>query len=134
MVELSNERIEQMLHEEIENDVDRDEVLRSIYSRYIQLYERYFADVDALDDDAVAALREYHEETRSLIKLYYMDIPQDTCTQLKEFDEQYIEKLLGPGWHEYLFGGKRDIKKKAGTITKVRNIIKRGMRKKPKKS
>ncbi len=103
MVELSNERVEQILHEENRKKEDLGTILRSIYTRYTRLYERYFADIDALNDDAIAELRKYHEETRSLIRYFYMDIPLDICMVLKEFDEKYTDKLLGSEWHKYLF-------------------------------
>lgn len=33
-----------------------------------------------------------------------MDIPLDICMYIEEFDNKYNAKLLGPKWHEYLFG------------------------------
>ena len=103
MVELSNERIDQILHRETVNKEDTDTILRSIYTRYMRLYEKYFADIEALNDDVIAELRKYHEETLSLIKYYYLDIPQDVCTALREFGRRYDAKLLGAGWHEVVF-------------------------------
>lgn len=44
MIELSHERIEQILHEETVKKEDLDTILRGIYFRYMRLYERYFAD------------------------------------------------------------------------------------------
>ena len=32
--------------------------------------------MDALNEDKIAELKKYHEETESLIKYYYMDIPR----------------------------------------------------------
>ena len=104
MVGLSNERIEQILHEETAKKEELLTILRGIYTRYMRLYERYFADIDALNDDEVTALKNYHEETISLVKHYYMDIPLDICMYIEEFDNKYNAKLLGPKWHEYLFG------------------------------
>ncbi|MBO6146925.1 MAG: hypothetical protein J6O70_05045 [Lachnospiraceae bacterium] len=102
MVELSNERVDQILHEESKKTEELITILRGIYIRYMRLYERYFDDMDALNDDKIAELNKYHEETRSLIKYYYMDIPQDICIALIEFDDQYSANLLGPDWHRYL--------------------------------
>lgn len=103
MVELSKERLEQILHEETIKKEESDTILRSIYTRYMCLYEKYFADIDALNDDVIAELRKYHEETGSLVKYCYMDIPMDICTCLREFEDRYSSKLLGPEWHEVLF-------------------------------
>ena len=102
MVELSNERIEQILHEETKKTEALPTILRSIYTRYMNLCERYFADIDALNDDMIAAFRKQHEETRSLIKYYYMDIPQDICLRINEFEEKVSDKLLGPDWKKHL--------------------------------
>ena len=103
MLELSNERIAQILHEETVKKEDADTILRGIYSRYRQLYEKYLEDIDALNDDKIAEMRSYHEETRSLIKYYYMDIPQDVCAGIRRFETDYSDKLLGPDWHKYVF-------------------------------
>ena len=103
MLELSKERIAQILHEETVKKEDADTILRSVYSRYRQLYEKYLEDIDALNDDKIAEMRSYHEETRSLIKYYYMDIPQDVCAGIRKFETDYSDKLLGPDWHKYVF-------------------------------
>lgn len=113
MIKLSNERIEQILHEETVKKEKSATILRGIYNRYMRLYEDYFADIDALNDDKIAEFRNYHEETRSLIKYYYMDIPQDTCTGIKEFEKEYSANLLGSEWHEYLFRAYEDFKKES---------------------
>ena len=113
MVELSNERIEQILHEETMKKEESETILRSIYTRFMRLYEKYFADIDALNDDEINVLRNYHEETRSLIKYYYMDIPQDICTGIKEFENRYSANLLGTEWHEYLFGSYEEFREKS---------------------
>ena len=68
----------------------------------MRLYEKYFADPDALNDEVIAELNQYHEETRSLVKYYYMDIPQDVCAGLERFDDKYGDKLLGPDWQQSL--------------------------------
>ena len=56
----------------------------------MRLYEEYFADIDALNDDKITELRNYHEETRSLARYYYMNIPQDICEGIKEKAMDYI--------------------------------------------
>ncbi len=111
MVELSNERIEQVLQEETPKKQELDTILRGIYIRYMCLYERYFADIDSLSDDRITEMKNYHEETNSLVKYYYMDIPLDICTEIVEFDKEYTDKLLGSGWHDYLSGIFNDFKK-----------------------
>ena len=112
MIALSNERIGQMLHEESVKKEDTDVLLRGIYIRYMRLYEKYFADIDALNDQEIAALRTYHQETRSLIRYYYLDIPQDVCTGLKEFEKRYSDPLLGPDWHKFLFDHYRQFRER----------------------
>ena len=110
MVELSTERAERILHEETLKTEALATILRGIYTRYMRLYEKYFADIDALDDEMIAELRAYQEETNSLVKYYYMDIPLDICMALHEFETQYGEKLLGPGWDKYLLGRFREFR------------------------
>ena len=110
MVELSNERVEQILHKETQKTEELTTILRGIYTRYLRLYEKYFADIDALNDDRIAELKAYHEETRSLVKYYYMDIPQDICMAIHEFDDNYSAKLLGPDWHKTLFDSYDDFR------------------------
>lgn len=103
MLELNNERVECILEKETQKTEPAITILRAVYTRYMYLYERYFADIDALNNDRIAELKRYHEETRSLVKYYYMDIPQDICRALHEFEEKYSDLLLGPSWHHYLF-------------------------------
>ena len=110
MIELSNEIIEKILHKETAKKEELPTILRGIYTRYMRLYEKYFADTEALNEEMVADLRKYHEETRSLIRYYYMDIPLDICMKLDEFDEKYSDNLLGAGWHEYLDGLYKDFR------------------------
>jgi SMC interacting uncharacterized protein involved in chromosome segregation len=69
----------------------------------MRLYEQLFADIDALDDDQIAVLRDYHDETRSLVRYYYMDIPLDICKGIEEFENKYTDSLLGKEWHKNLF-------------------------------
>ena len=102
MLELSNERIEQILNEETTKTVELATLLRSIYTRYMRLFEGYFSDIDALNDARIAELRKYHEETCSLVKYYYMDIPQDVCEEIEEFNDKFSAKLLGPKWYDNL--------------------------------
>ena len=54
MIKLSNERIEQILHEETVKKEELATILRSIYNRYMWLYEKYFADIDALNDEKIS--------------------------------------------------------------------------------
>ncbi len=110
-MELSRERIEKILHEETAKKEELATILRAVFTRYSQLYEKYFADIDALNDDKIAELRKYHEETKSLTKYYYLDIPLDICMGLREFDHTYSDKLLGSDWHKYLFDRYKESKK-----------------------
>ena len=103
MIELSYERIDQMLHEETLKKEELKTILRCLYTRYMRMYEKYFSDIDALNDDEINELKINHEETRSLFKYYYMDIPIDICETLTEFDKKYTANLLGSDWHKYLF-------------------------------
>ena len=102
MVELSLERIDEMLHKETLKKEETTTILRCVFSRYMQLYERYLADIDALNDEMIAELKAYHEETRSLCRYYYMDIPLEICSDLYDYDEEYTKKLLGPDWKKYI--------------------------------
>ena len=110
MVELSVKRVDQILHEETQKTEVLATILRAVYTRYMRLYEQYFADIDALDDEEIAKLKKYHEETKSLVKYYYMDIPHDVCTGLMEFDKKYSAKLLGSDWHKTLFDSYQEFK------------------------
>ena len=103
MVELSNERIEQILHNETVKAEDKTTILRGIYIRYMNLYEHYFADFEALNDDKIAEFRKQHEETKSLFKYYYMDIPQDICAGIREIEENSSSKMLGNDWKKTLY-------------------------------
>ena len=110
MVELSVKRVDQILHEETQKTEVLATILRAVYTRYMRLYEQYFADIDALDDEEIAKLKKYHEETKSLVKYYYMDIPHDVCMGLSEFDKKYSDKLLGSDWHKTLFDSYQEFK------------------------
>lgn len=110
MIELSNERAEQILHKETPNTEQLPLILRGIYTRYMHLFERFYADIDALDNAAIEELRKYHEETKSLVKYYYMDIPLDICMEIKDFEEECSAKLLGYGWKEDLAESYQDFK------------------------
>ncbi|MBR4473062.1 MAG: hypothetical protein IKS55_05445 [Oscillospiraceae bacterium] len=105
MLELSTERVDEILHKETQKTEELPTILRGIYTRYMHLCEEYLADLDALNDDKIAELKKYHEETRSLVKYYYMDIPEDICTAIREYDEQTCTGLLGPDWRKYVVGG-----------------------------
>ena len=102
MIELSKERIEKILHEETAKKVELTTILRSIYTRYMLMFEKYFSDIDALNDDTISELRKYNEETKSLVRYYYLDIPLDVYEEIKEFENRSAAKLLGPKWRKYL--------------------------------
>ena len=104
MIELSKERIDEILHKETLKTEDQKTLLRAIYGRYMHLYEDYFSDTDKLNEKKITQLQKYHEETKSLLKYYYMDIPYDVCTALIEFDKQYTDKLLGKDREDFLSG------------------------------
>lgn len=112
MIELNNERLEQILHDETAKTEDVKTILRGIYARYMNLYERYIADFAELNDDKVAEFSKYQEETQSLIKYYYMDIPQDTCAKIEEFEEKVGDKLLGREWKRNLYDLYDEFKRK----------------------
>ena len=103
MIELSHETIERILEKETAKKAELGTILRSIYTRYMRLYEKYFADIDALTNETVAELRSYHEETMSLLKYYYLDIPVDICDKIETFEEKYNEGLIGLDWHKCLY-------------------------------
>ena len=103
MIELDNKRIKPILHEETAEKEEVTTILRAVYARYMHLYEKYFADIDKLNDKEIKKMREYHEETKSLVKYYYMDIPEDVCMGINKFEDYYSSKLLGDNWHEFLF-------------------------------
>ena len=124
MIELSKERLEQILREETAQKEELQTILRSVYTRYMRLYEKYFADIDALNDEKIAELRAYHEETGSLVKHFYLDIPLDVCAALDEFEDKYSAKLLGPGWHEYLSESFGDFKEKNWNSEKSESELK----------
>ena len=113
MLELTNNRIEQILHEETTKKEELSTILRGIYTRYMRMYEQYFADIDALNDDMIAGFRKYQAETDSLVRYYFLDIPEDICGQIKEFNEKFNAKLLGPEWHKCLFGLYEDFKRES---------------------
>ena len=122
MVELRNERIQQMLREETPKTEEVKTILRCVYTRYMRLFEKYFADIDALNDDRIAELKQYFEETGSLVKYYYMDIPQDICEGLSMFDNAYIAELLGPNWHKYIFDSYKNFR---GAMEKQYRVCKK---------
>ena len=115
MLELTNNRIEQILHEETTKKEELSTILRGIYTRYMRLYEQYFADIDALNDDMIAGFRNYQDETDSLVRYYFLDIPEDICRQIKEFNEKFNSKLIGPEWHKCLFDLYEDFKRESWT-------------------
>ena len=114
MVEISRERIKEILHEETVQKEALDTILRAVYARYMRLFEKYFADTDALNNNMIAELRKDHQETLSLIKYYYMDIPLDICAALREFEDKYKAPLLGPEWRKYLSDCMEEFRKASG--------------------
>ena len=56
MIELSNERVETILEEETPKTPELETLLRAIYTRYMRLYEKYFADIDKLNDKEIKKL------------------------------------------------------------------------------
>lgn len=124
MVELSSERVEEILHKETQKTEELVTILRAVYTRYMLLYEKYFADIDALNDEEIAKLKKYNEETESLVKYYYLDIPQDISIALNEFDRRYGSKLLGPDWHKYLFDSYKEFKSESKSKNKRDECIK----------
>ena len=125
MVELSSERVEEILSKETMKTEELTTILRGVYTRYMRLFEKYFADVDALNDEEIAKLKKYHEETISLVKYYYLDIPQDICMGLKEFDEKYCTILLGPDWHKILFDDYKSFKAENKSRNKSEECVKK---------
>ena len=86
MIELNNEVLEKILSKETAKTEDLKTILRAIYTRTMRLYEKYFQDLDALSNDVIEELKQYNEETRSLVKYYYLDIPQDISEGIKELE------------------------------------------------
>ena len=103
MIELSNERIEQMLHDETKKTEALPTLLRCIYTRYMYLFGLYFDNLETLNDDKIAEFKKYHAETQALIRYYYMDIPQDVCSEIREFEEKGTDNLLGREWKKNLY-------------------------------
>lgn len=112
-MKLSNERIQQILHQETPQQEEVKTILRAVYIRYMNLFEKYLGDVDGLNDEKIAEMRQYHEETTSLIRYYYMDIPQDVCLGIKEFESRYTDNLLGAEWQKYLQDSFKEFKKES---------------------
>ena len=42
-----------------------------------------------------------------------MDLPQDVCSGIKEFEKKYSSNLLGSRWHKYLFDSYKEFKEKS---------------------
>lgn len=129
MVELKRERIEQMLHEETTKKEELETVLRCIYTRYMLLFEKYFTDIDTLDDDKIAELKKYHEETKSLVRYYYLDIPMDICMDIKEFENKYSSRLLGAEWRDFIFKTYEDFRENSSSRNKGEDYLKEEFRK-----
>ena len=58
MIELSNERVTQILHEETLKTEELTTILRAVYRRYMYLYDTCFKDIDALNDDKPISLHD----------------------------------------------------------------------------
>lgn len=110
MIKLSAERVNEILLKETPVTEKLPTILRAVYNRYMQLFERYFDDIDALNDDKVAELKKYHDETKALIMYYYMDIPLDLCLGLEEYDKKYTSKLFKSDWHKLIFESFRNFR------------------------
>ena len=103
MVKLDNERVEQILEKETLKTIPLPMLLRCIYNRYLDLYEDYIAEADKLTDEKIDAFKRRNEETQSLIKYYYMDIPEDICYDLNKFEEKIADELLGREWKRVFY-------------------------------
>ena len=110
MVKLDNERVEQILQNETMKTQPLPTILRGIYTRYINLYEDYIAEIDKLTDDKIDAYKRQNAETQSLIKYYYMDIPQDVCYELNKFEENVADELLGREWKRGIYDAFEEFK------------------------
>ena len=124
MTKLSIERVEKILREETPKKEDLSTILRGIYTRFLRQYESYFEDINALNDKKIAELREYNNETRSLVRYYYLDIPQNICNALEEFENEVNEKLFGPDWHKYLFDSYNNFRDKNKSRNKSEKSLK----------
>jgi calmodulin len=58
MIQLSNERVEQILHEETKKTEPLPQLLRAIYTRYMNLYEDYIANMYDLTNEKIAEYKE----------------------------------------------------------------------------
>ena len=124
MIELSNERIKEILNDETPRKEETDTILRAIYTRYMRLCEEYFTDIDALNNDKIAEWRKYDEETKSLIRYYHMDIPKDVCDELEKYSTEFSDKLLGPDWHTFVFDSYEAFKEENWDMDKSEEKIK----------
>ncbi len=103
MIQISNERAEQIIQEETKKTQPLPQLLRAIYTRYMNLYEDYIANIYDLTSEKIAAYKKQNDETIALVRYYYMDIPQDVCAGILVFEEKVGEKLLGPEWKTNLY-------------------------------
>lgn len=93
----------------------------------MRLYENCYSDINALNDDTISELRNYHEETRSLIKYYYLDIPHDVCKGIKEFENKHIANLLGRKWRRYLSDRYAEFREGFNTSSKTAENVLKGL-------
>ena len=112
------------MHNETPETEDQKKILRTVYNRYMHLYEEYFSDIDLLADKKIAQLNEYREVTESLVKYYYIDLPYDVCAGLAEFNEKYTDKMLGKGWHGFLSGSYDEFKAQSKNQNKGKEELK----------
>lgn len=124
MVELSVARINQILHEETAQREELSMIVRAIYTRYMRIYEEYFADIDALNDEKIAEFNKKNEEIKSLMKYYYLDIPLDVYEELTEFDHEYNDKLFGSDWHGFLSDSYKTFKEHGMSDSKGEKALK----------
>ena len=92
MIELKADRIDQMLHAETGKKEELNTILRGLYTRYMTLYEKYFADIEALNDEEIAlTIREFN----ILYKL--LSYPKKTISRQQLMDEFWdVGSTSGP--------------------------------------
>lgn len=113
MIQLSNERAEQIIQEETKKTQPLPQLLRAIYTRYMNLYEDYIANMFDLTSEKVAEYKKQNDETICLVRYYFMDIPQDVCEGIFDFEEKVGDKLLGPEWKTNLYDAYEEFKDKS---------------------
>ena len=112
MVELSPERIEEILHKETVKEEDPKTVMRAVYNRYRCVFEQYIDQIFEMNQSKIDEFNKYHQETNSLIKYYFVDIPMDTCAALAKFEHDVMDYMLGPDWQRVILNGFEEFKRK----------------------